>query len=94
MKKKLLHKAADRVWYWFDEYRGGDYDNDWEKVGAFSEFVDELAEDAESLLSIAGINTTHDYVARALYKVIDRGINHWYGDPIADLRQALSTKLN
>lgn len=77
MKKSLLHKAADRVWYWWEEYKAeSEYPfGNVQKVGAFSQFVDELAEDAESLLSIAGINTTHDYVARALYKVIDRGVD-------------------
>ena len=77
MKKKLLHKAADRVWYWWEENKA---ESEYpvgvvQKVGECSQFVDELAEDAESLLSIAGINTTHDYVACALYKVIDRGID-------------------
>lgn len=77
MKKKLLHQAADRVWYWWEENKA---ESEYpfgvaQKVGEFSQFVDELVEDAESLLSIAGINTTHDYVARALYKVIDRGID-------------------
>lgn len=80
MKKSLLHKAADRVWTHWEENKGGDYKSDWDKVCFFADFIEECED--EDLLSIADINTTHDYVASALRKIINHGIDLYLGNPI------------
>ena len=89
MKKSLLHKAADRVWYWWEENKAVDEEFEYgraQKVGAFADFVDELSEDEESFLGIAGLdNHYHGYVARALYKIIQKGIDDFLGNPVEKL---------
>lgn len=90
MKKKLLQEAADNVWDWWEENEADDeYPGEGSKVCAFADFVEELAKDEESLLSIAKINTNHDYVARALYKFMMKGIDAYLGNPFDDMMKAL-----
>ena len=97
--RRILNEAADRVWYWWEENKAvdEDFDTDAQKVCAFADFIEELDDDDDSLLSIADIDTTHDYVAEALRKIINKGIDDYLGNPVEKMlaaTRALSNKLN
>ena len=80
MTKKLWNEAADRGWSWWEENKGFEYKSDWDKACFFADYIDECED--EDLLSIADVETTHDYVAKALRKIINHGIDLYLGNPV------------
>lgn len=80
MKKELLNKAADRVWYWWEENKGFEYKSDWDKACFFADYIDSC--ENEDLLNAAKIDTDHEFIANALRKIINRGIDLYLGNPI------------
>lgn len=76
--KDFLHKAADKVFFWWEENKFEDEGfGTINKVCQFSDWVDEV--DNESLATIGGINCDYDngIFVRQLRATINKGINKW-----------------
>lgn len=76
--QKIINKAADKVWNWFDEnvFENQGLGNI-NKVCQFSDFVDEL--DNETLAQIAGVDCDFEngLFINLLRGTITRSINKW-----------------
>ena len=91
MKKTLLNKAADRIFEYFEnnEFKNdGIYGRNMNLAFEFADFI-EYEADNDALLSMAQINTTHEYIANALRTIIQRGIDAYLGNPFDNLVKTL-----
>lgn len=76
--KDFLHKAADRIYFWWEENKFEDEGlGEINKVCQFSDWVDEC--DNESLASIGGVSCDYDdgIFVRHLRATINKSINEY-----------------
>lgn len=78
--KDFLHKAADRVFYWWEEYKYEDQGlGDWDKVCQFADYIDTL--DDEDLASLGRVYYDGEDTSAVdkLRSTITKAINKWLG---------------
>lgn len=89
MKKKLLNKAADKIFDYFENncFRNDlMYDRDTNLAFEFSDYIAHQSDEEIADL----INNNHAFVGAALRKIMDRAIDAYLGNPYDELLAALA----